>query len=90
MQVREGARADHRRWRNVPVDFIIDKAVGSSSEFLIDLHAVDPATGIPTNMVLTHKTVAKTGTIHMPASIRRWKAAPCSFIEKPLVHRYGA
>jgi hypothetical protein len=40
------------------VDIIIDKAVGSTGDFVVKLHAVDPATGVPTDTVLAHKTVA--------------------------------
>src|SRR5215211_8902110 len=40
------------------VDIIIAKAAGSTGDFVVELHAVDPTTGIPTNKVLAHKTVA--------------------------------
>jgi hypothetical protein len=38
--------------------FVVDKAAGSTGDFVVKLHAVDPETGIPTSKVLVSKRVA--------------------------------
>jgi hypothetical protein len=40
------------------INITVDKAVGSTGDFVVALHAVDPATGFPTDNVLARKKVA--------------------------------